>query len=150
MIIMWLLFKKKKTATLKFKFLIIMSISQLCAKAMNIHKIMQKLWLKFEYMRNFVQKKMIHFGMILMQNFLQKRSFRAKTRSCCARESIDSWKPYTQCRVDLKHVLWKKCSLARSVIVNPSSVFFIKIFIFIFWLNVGETSLLQENIEKWY
>ena len=29
-----------------------------------------------------------------MRNFVLKKSFRAKPRTCCARESIVSWKPY--------------------------------------------------------
>ena len=53
------------------------------------------LWEKnlFEWMRNFVQT-WFHFDAQMMQNFAQKKLFRAKTRNCCPRESILLWKPY--------------------------------------------------------
>ena len=48
----------------------------------------------FEWMRNFVQA-WFRIDAKMMRNFVQKMSFRAKMRNCCARESTVSWKPYS-------------------------------------------------------
>ena len=44
-------------------------------------------------MRNFVQN-WFRINTKMMRNFVQKNSFRAKPRNCCARELTVSWKPY--------------------------------------------------------
>ena len=85
-----------------------LGISKLHAKLTCIlANIMKKFWLNFVFMRNFVHEKFIYFKWMrnflqnwfridtkIMQNFVQKKSFRAKPRNCCARELTVSWKPY--------------------------------------------------------
>ena len=44
-------------------------------------------------MSNFVQI-WFRIDTKIMRNFVQKKSFRAKTRNCWASESTVSWKPY--------------------------------------------------------
>ena len=51
----------------------------------------KKIWLKFRIHAKF-RAKNIYFEW--MRNFVLKKSFRAKPRNCCARESTVSWKPY--------------------------------------------------------
>ena len=88
-------------------FFVILSIAQFCAITDHVFtcKIMQKLWLKFYIHAWFLQKSFFfkkkaqlcenwfHIDSKLMRNFVDKKSFCAKTRNCCAREFVVSWKP---------------------------------------------------------
>ena len=77
---------------IKFKFFVIMSIAQFRAKNMTLYlcaKLHKNDDLNSISMRIFVQNWFC-IDTKLIRNFVHNKSFRAKTRNCCARESAVS------------------------------------------------------------
>ena len=125
MIILWLLFINKILQLWKDFFLLklihIFSYFRIHARKFQLFIIMralldfvQKLWpfakswkshdLNYMIIRNFVQN-WFHIDTKLMRNFVRKKSFRAKTRNCCAWETAVSWKPYFEQSNELVPIL---------------------------------------------